>query len=125
MKPIPIASMTRPAHRLAFTPPVLSSSLSPKIPISVRITPYRPIRPPMMLRMSKAPAVCWFCAMTGYLEDHVQDDDQHQRHTGESQRARVPLACGLVRVDEVLTWGLGVDETAQLLDRLRLRDDRD
>ena len=35
----PTTSMASPAHRLALTSPVLSSSLSPKMPISVRITP--------------------------------------------------------------------------------------
>ena len=35
----PPTSIASPAHRLALTPPVLSSSLSPKSPISVRITP--------------------------------------------------------------------------------------
>ena len=34
-----MAAMTSPAHRLALTSPVFSSSLSPKSPISTRITP--------------------------------------------------------------------------------------
>src|SRR3954468_7503442 len=108
-----MASITRPAHRLALTPPVLSRSWSPKIPITVRITPYRPISPPMMLRMSKAPAVCRFCAMTGSSEDQVQDDDQHQRDAGERQGALVPRTTGLVGIDEVLARCLRVDQTAQ------------
>src|SRR6478736_1844807 len=105
--PTPITSMTSPAQRLALTSPVLSPSSSPKIPITVRTTPYRPISPPMMLRMSKAPAVCWLRAMTSSSEDHVQDDDQHQREARERQGALVPRACGLVRVDEVLARRLG------------------
>ena len=54
----PTTIITNPAHRFALTSPVLSGAWSAKSPISVRITPYAPIRVPMMLRMSSRPAVC-------------------------------------------------------------------
>src|SRR3954462_3801247 len=112
------ATMIRmmPAQRLALTPPVLSLCSSPKMPVSSRITPYAPSRPPMMLRMSSAPAVCFLVVAVSSAisrsssERHVQGDHHDQRYAGQGQRPPVPGVLRLVGVDQVLLGRLAPDE---------------
>src|SRR6478735_11131976 len=83
----------------------------------------------MKLRMSKAPAVCfwpgfppaaeesrsWESLMSKLLsEQEVEDDDEAERDAGEGQRAPEPRQLVLLGVDEVLPRRLGVDQPAQL-----------
>src|SRR6476659_7704505 len=93
----------------------------------------------MKLRMSKAPAVCcrpcfslgsgasrsWWSLMSRLLsEQEVEDDDEGERDARERQRAPVPGEPVLLRVDEVLTRSLRVDEAAQLARGLGLGHER-
>src|SRR5690349_11438714 len=94
-----------------------------------------PMRAPMMLRTSNAPALWGAAALSEvpdvsdmvapFSEGGVEDDDHHERDAGERDRTAVPRVGRLLRIDAVLPRRLGVDQALQLGRGLGLRHQGD